>query len=201
MIIVLKPNSTEEIAKDILRRIEEKGLRPLFMPGKERIVRGALGDDRVLGALRLQHAPASVVLVARTADRDDITAEDLDRLRLLIGRTVRRQSPDNPLKIVQLEISLTPNQSLRLRPGMRFRGRVETDRIEDALLAPLDALVSTPEGPVALRRDGGNVERVPLTLGRRNAELVEVLEGLAEGDEIVRPSAIAGPETDAEDTE
>lgn len=103
-----------------------------------------------------------------------------------IARTVRRQSPDNPLKIVQLEITLDADEGLRLRPGMRFRGRIETARIEDALLAPLDALVSTPEGPIALRRAGGDLTRVPVTVGRRNAEAVEVIEGLAEGDEIAR---------------
>ena len=47
MIIVLKPNATEEQAKEILARIEEAGLKPLYMPGVERIVLGALGDERV----------------------------------------------------------------------------------------------------------------------------------------------------------
>jgi hypothetical protein len=127
---------------------------------------------------------------------DAMPDEDLRGTVREIGRTVRRQSPDNPLKIVQLEISLQPDEGLRLRPGMRFRGRVETHRIEDALVAPIDALVSTPEGPVALRRAGGSLERVPLTLGRRNTELVEILDGLEEGDEIVRPEAAAGPSPD-----
>jgi 3-deoxy-7-phosphoheptulonate synthase len=57
MIIVLKPGSTKETADGILRRIEEKGLKPLYMPGKERIVLGALGDERVLGELRLESHP------------------------------------------------------------------------------------------------------------------------------------------------
>ncbi|MCP4677164.1 MAG: 3-deoxy-7-phosphoheptulonate synthase [Deltaproteobacteria bacterium] len=57
MIIVLKPGSTEEIANGILDRIEKKGLKPLFMPGKERIVLGALGDERVLGELHLESHP------------------------------------------------------------------------------------------------------------------------------------------------
>ncbi|MCP4605727.1 MAG: 3-deoxy-7-phosphoheptulonate synthase [Proteobacteria bacterium] len=57
MIIVLKPESTKEIADDILRRIEDAGLHPLYMPGKERIVLGAIGDERVLGKLHLENHP------------------------------------------------------------------------------------------------------------------------------------------------
>lgn len=57
MIIVLKPNATEEQAKEILARIEEAGLKPLYMPGVERIVLGALGDERVLQQLHLDAYP------------------------------------------------------------------------------------------------------------------------------------------------
>ncbi|MCA9704719.1 MAG: HlyD family efflux transporter periplasmic adaptor subunit [Myxococcales bacterium] len=108
-----------------------------------------------------------------------------------ISRTVQRQSPENPLKVVRLEIALEregdgegEQGGARLRPGMRFRGNVETDRVEDALLVPLEAIVVTPEGPVAYRRGDQGPQAVPVTLGRRNAEKVEVTAGLEEGDEI-----------------
>ena len=57
MIIVLKREATQEIADEILGRIEEKGLKPLFMPGTERVVLGALGDERVLAELGLDGHP------------------------------------------------------------------------------------------------------------------------------------------------
>ena len=57
MIIVLKREATEQTAQEILARIEEKGLKPLYMPGTERIVLGALGDERVLGELGLDGHP------------------------------------------------------------------------------------------------------------------------------------------------
>ncbi|HEY0086465.1 MAG TPA: hypothetical protein VGB65_11205, partial [Allosphingosinicella sp.] len=57
MIIVLKPEATAETARDILERIEGKGLKPLHMPGTERVVLGALGDERVLAELRLDSHP------------------------------------------------------------------------------------------------------------------------------------------------
>ncbi|HVJ81052.1 MAG TPA: 3-deoxy-7-phosphoheptulonate synthase [Planctomycetia bacterium] len=57
MIIVLRPEATEADAKEILAEIEALGLKPLFMPGTERTVLGALGDERVLAKLRLQNHP------------------------------------------------------------------------------------------------------------------------------------------------
>ncbi|MGF1769298.1 3-deoxy-7-phosphoheptulonate synthase [Enterovibrio makurazakiensis] len=57
MIIVLKPQATEQQAKAILGKIEQAGLKPLYMPGVERIVLGALGDERVLQKLHLDSDP------------------------------------------------------------------------------------------------------------------------------------------------
>src|SRR3954449_1070689 len=57
MIIVLKPEASAETAQEILDRISEKGLKPLHMPGAERVVLGALGDERVLAELALDSHP------------------------------------------------------------------------------------------------------------------------------------------------
>lgn len=57
MIIVLKPNATKEDADEILGQIAALGLKPLYMPGTERTVLGAIGDERVLGKLHLESHP------------------------------------------------------------------------------------------------------------------------------------------------
>jgi len=54
MIIILRKDATKEQADQLLDIIEENGLRPLYMPGSERTVLGALGDERILGALGLE---------------------------------------------------------------------------------------------------------------------------------------------------
>ncbi|QDG54244.1 3-deoxy-7-phosphoheptulonate synthase [Persicimonas caeni] len=58
MIIVLKPQTTEAVAAELLGRIEMLGLKPLHMPGTERTVLGAIGDERVLAKLNLDSHPA-----------------------------------------------------------------------------------------------------------------------------------------------
>ena len=57
MIIVLKPEATPETTEALLARISERGLTPLHMPGVERVVLGALGDERVLAELNLESHP------------------------------------------------------------------------------------------------------------------------------------------------
>ncbi len=57
MIIVLKPEAKESDAQLILAKIEDAGLKPLYMPGIERIVLGALGDERILAGLQLSADP------------------------------------------------------------------------------------------------------------------------------------------------
>lgn len=48
MIIILKKSASKQDADIILEEIEKSGLKPLFMPGVERIVIGAIGDERLL---------------------------------------------------------------------------------------------------------------------------------------------------------
>lgn len=57
MIIVLKPEATKAHADEIQERIASLGLKPLYMPGSERVVLGALGDERVLERLHLENHP------------------------------------------------------------------------------------------------------------------------------------------------
>ena len=58
MIIVLKPEAPADSAERLLKKIADAGLKPLHMPGAERVVLGALGDERILSALALDSDPA-----------------------------------------------------------------------------------------------------------------------------------------------
>ena len=57
MIIILKPEATRPDADEIIDQIASVGLKPLYMPGIERTVLGAIGDERVLGSLHLESHP------------------------------------------------------------------------------------------------------------------------------------------------
>jgi len=107
-----------------------------------------------------------------------------------IRETVQRRSQASPAKVVRVDVELDATDRERMRPGMRFQGSIEVDRAEDALLAPAEAVFGGARGPVAFRRTRFGVEPVRPEIGRRTDDRVEVLSGLAEGDELApRPPA------------
>jgi len=90
--------------------------------------------------------------------------------------------------VVRLQVAIEATTTCALRPGMRFRGQVETQRIPSVIQIPAEAVFVTPEGPVAYRETTGGLERVRLSLGHRSTETFEVTAGLSPGDRVSRVS-------------
>ena len=105
------------------------------------------------------------------------------RVRAIRG-AVQERSTGNPVKVVDLDLSLDQTDPQRMRPGMRFLGTIELDRVPRALVVPVEAVFNRPEGPRVYRRARWGTEEVQPRLGRRNDRWVEIVEGLAEGDAI-----------------
>jgi HlyD family secretion protein len=111
-----------------------------------------------------------------------------------IWRTVERENWRSPLKVVRLDIDLDETDPRRMKPGMRFRGTIETEKVERAVVVDADAVRLEPDGPVAYRKTWLGHERVRVELGRRSGGRVEVLGGLAPGDRISASDPERGPE-------
>jgi HlyD family secretion protein len=109
-----------------------------------------------------------------------------------IAKSVQAKSPTDPSKVVKLKITIDAT-TVPLRPGMRFRGQVETAHVPNVVQVPADAVFVTPEGPVAYRKTGGGFERVRLTLARRTPTAIEVTSGLVPGDRVSRIDPEAAP--------
>ncbi len=103
-----------------------------------------------------------------------------------LARSVQQKSWSEPSKVVSVELSITPVDGLQLRPGMSFRGEVETERIADAIIVPVSSIFSSQEGPIAFRERGGSAEKTILVLGKRGKRGVQVLKGLSAGDRVSR---------------
>ena len=100
-----------------------------------------------------------------------------------ISRAVQEKSWRNPVKVVRLSIALSETDPERMRPGMRFRGAIAVDRRPDAVLVPLSAVRVADGSTIVLRRRlFSGWTPVPVSLGDRNDERVEVLAGLDPGD-------------------
>jgi multidrug resistance efflux pump len=144
--------------------------------------------DKMIGEGDVDEVDSSVVAVGqRVTLRLDAHADsELVGRVAEIANTVQRKSQADPSKVVRLEIELSETGDLPLRPGMRFRGLVETERAEGVLLMPAEAVFITPSGPIAYRRSNGGHEVVEIEIGRRNSRQVEVRKGLADGDQVSR---------------
>lgn len=125
---------------------------------------------------------------ARARLRVDGIAEELSAQVVRINPSAQ---PGSRSIVAYLE--LQPNPALR--QGLFAQGRIELER-RDALLLPLDAVRNDQAMPYALQVQAGQVAQRTLRLGERGrnedavgaAEVVEVLHGLAEGDQVLAGS-------------
>ncbi|MBW3670585.1 MAG: efflux RND transporter periplasmic adaptor subunit [Acidobacteria bacterium] len=110
--------------------------------------------------------------------------EEFGAIITSISNTVRT-SDTSPLKVLPVVLELEQSDPEIMKPGMRFRGTIEMDRIEKTLVVPLEAVQFGPEGAFVLRRGLLETERVPVDLGRRSATEIEVVSGISSGDLIL----------------
>jgi HlyD family secretion protein len=150
--------------------------KPVEIPDLSRMVGDAEVAEAEAGHLKLGQ-PVRLRLDAHPDVEHTGTVAELSRV-------VQKKSFTNPLRVVRLEIDLDRTDPETMRPAMRFRAEIETDRIEQVLVIPLQSIHVTADGPVVLRRGTVGTEATRVKLGRRNRSEVEVLEGLEEGDSV-----------------
>ncbi len=77
------------------------------------------------------------------------------------------------------------NREGLLRPGMFVRVRLIFEQRSNVLLLPEQAVVPDSKRPYVYRVVDGQARRTPIRTGMRRDALVEVVEGLSAGDEVV----------------
>ena len=116
--------------------------------------------------------------------RADVAESDI--LRLAPGQKVRMQVAglSAPLAGTVRLVEPTVDQSETVRSGM-FAAAEVVVQTRTGLAVPISAIGGGAEGATALRVRDGVVSQVPVTLGVRDGDRVEVLDGLSEGDLVV----------------
>jgi len=105
-----------------------------------------------------------------------------------IARTVQRRAPEDPRKVVKVEIELDETDPERLRPGLRFQGEVEIERHVGVLTLPAAAVTSTAAGPTVYRATLFGTEEIHPEIGRVTPDQVEIVGGLDAGDRVLLES-------------
>jgi HlyD family secretion protein len=77
----------------------------------------------------------------------------------------------------------------RLRPGMTARAFIMVDQVKDTLAIPISALFDDEGSTYCYFKKGSDLLRRNIKIARMNEDLVEVTEGLSEGDRVslIRP--------------
>lgn len=163
-----------------------RGERVIEIPDLRRMAADGQVDEADAGRI----VPGQRVTLRLDAHPDVVYT---GRVRSIRG-AVQTKSHVDPVKVVNLEVSLDRTDPQRMRPGMRFLGTIELDRAAKALVVPAEAVFNRPDGPVVYRRTRWGFEEVRPQLGRRNPSWVEIRGGLAEGDQVSRRDLAAGEE-------
>jgi multidrug efflux pump subunit AcrA (membrane-fusion protein) len=103
-----------------------------------------------------------------------------------VEKIVSRQSSKNPLKVTRLAIALDKTDPIMMLPGMRFRGTIETGRVNDVVVVPVGAVFATDAGPVVWKKTARGALAVKVEVGARNKEWIEVRTGIAPGESVSR---------------
>ena len=107
------------------------------------------------------------------------------RLALQVSR-ITPQVQDHTFA-VELTGNLRPSAGSLLRPGLTLRLKIELGQSERRLIVPRGNFYAQTGGQWVMLVDesGHRAHRVPIRLGRQNAEHYEVLDGLRAGDRII----------------
>ncbi|HVS33113.1 MAG TPA: efflux RND transporter periplasmic adaptor subunit [Thermoanaerobaculia bacterium] len=143
---------------------------------------------RMLGRGEVDEVDAGRVAVGqRVSFRLDAHPDDLFHGTITAAGTTVQQKKGtrDPLKVLKVDVKLDNTEPAKMRPGMRFKGTVELQRIDDALMVPRRAVMISDDGPVVRRRTPFSIETVPVKLGRENEEMVQILDGISSSDHIL----------------
>lgn len=92
-------------------------------------------------------------------------------------------------KYFQLTISLK-GENLKLRPGMTARVSILTDRVQQRLAVPVQAIFDEGGKKYCYKAQGNKFRKVQISAGRQNEDIAEIISGIEKGDRIslIKPS-------------
>ncbi len=103
---------------------------------------------------------------------------------------------DPATRTAQIEVEVQ-NATFRLKPGMYAKVDFVVERRDNTLVVPANAVVDVRGAKGVFLPDEGDVARFrPVTLGMSRTDLVEIVDGLAEGTRVVTTGAAALREGD-----
>jgi len=82
--------------------------------------------------------------------------------------------------------AIYPNNSKELRPGAFVRVKLQLGQVADALQIPTEAVIPNASGYTVFTVKGGKAAVQPVKIGIRSDKVIQITDGLAVGDTIIR---------------
>jgi HlyD family secretion protein len=112
---------------------------------------------------------------------------NVDTRNGIVAGSVERIDPAVQNGTVQVDVDLTGELPPGARPDLSVDGTIEIERLANVLYVGRPAF-GQPNSEVRLFRVNaadGSANRIPVRLGRSSVNLIEITQGLKEGDQVV----------------
>lgn len=135
------------------------------------------------------NVPESDVDKVRAGQSAAIYVEAMGR-RTFEGTVARVAEVANPSgwmssDVKEFKVEVTIPNGDGLRPGFTCNVEITVDKIDNALMLPIQAVFRDGDQWVVYTGSASRAKKVPVKIGRTSITHVEVLEGLAKGDRVV----------------
>jgi HlyD family secretion protein len=134
---------------------------------------------RLKAELRIAETQAKDILLEQKASIDT-------RNGVVPGRVIRID-PAVQNGTVKVDVAIDGPLPKGARPDLSVDGTIELERLADVLQVgrPAFGQEQATVGLFRLQPGGGEATRVQVRLGRSSVNLIEIVEGLAEGDQVI----------------
>jgi hypothetical protein len=104
--------------------------------------------------------------------------------RIAVIGSLAEEVADSPWKFFMVSLQLERSDP-RLRPGMSARVTFLIDSVQDAVVAPVDAVFTHGDESVCYVRRGGETIEQVVVLGTRNETHIQIRRGIDAGEELL----------------
>ena len=128
--------------------------------------------------------PESDITAVRNLPTVDLTIQALDNLQIVGKNYFVSPSPETAARLYRIELEID-NPDQRILPGMFVRANIIKQSREDALSIPFYSIISRNDEQYVFIEQDGVVRKQQVQTGIMEQWMVEITDGLKNGDRIV----------------
>ncbi len=163
--------------RGILQRLE---IEPGMQVEQGRLIAQVADMKRLKAVVEVQEAQAREVAIGQKVNVDTRTSGDVEGI-------VTRIDPNVEQGIVRVDVGFPGGLPHGCRAEQSIQGTIELELLENTVFMPRPASVQANSSTTLFRisANGNMAVRVPASLGRSSASMIEVLRGLKPGDMVI----------------